>query len=925
MWEQIINCLTKGGSGNSKKCQFLNLSELYKRCPPNQRKQFALFKKKNEEYKERLQKYPDSMPKIDWKYYETSVRPEYVAWVKRFQNQYEQFDTFFENRHTLIDPSKYFCEVQEEMKEVTKQVEQYKKESNERIKCLEDELKFLGELKPYQEMTMEEFCYAKPSLAPDFINKPTFWPHTPEEQKPGPQQEVHEEAEEELQATKVKPTDEEPPKTAPPAAGTPKTSTDEKPSKAPTSSTDQKHEAKKDPQPQIDTKNDSKADSGTKVDQVSCEGETKTKDQQPENPIDVEKLKESASELAVKGSKLAVDLAKKASILLKSLVEKFNAKRKEIEVAANKAREENKGKSEQQAVEQVSSTDVSKATVDPKEVDSIYYREGSKNICHQTIIKGDDEANAEVKPKHANLNEEVEGEGEEVVEETEKRFKKKSAALKTNDSEAMEEKTKSESIEPQKTREKSKTSKSSETKNICQQVCEIMTKEKPPGKGSEAIQCLEKILTDYKQSDEGPCDSEKEEEPSENEDSKKSKCLTKTKQDQKSKEKPKVDEQQCFQKFLEENSKKCDESQTNLKKSWEESKDSVDVVARPKDASKTKPTDDAKTNEKALFGSDFQTEALESKTFMGFKSNEPHASKKDEKHLASLEDSAEKMSNKETTGDLVKPIYAGTNQTHDLENDLAESQKKDKLHLIEEFEQKQAEEAKLKQVENETKRKTEETMKKPTNLDNLSLAPNEKSQSKTEIEAEKVAEPKTTFYPKLVISAKPKEKINTLESPTEKPPTPPAKDTPSTPEAFIPRTSTTPVPPSTPPKVIKTPEVLESAQEMAKKVFKMATDAAAILSDATTAVESAKKAKTNRIESLEAAYLAAQKQANRALTEAYKAMGAAKKLTKRQQNRDPDALVMAEKHAVLAKLLARRAIALKKEIETILEELKKNQ
>ncbi|XP_068147473.1 neurofilament heavy polypeptide isoform X2 [Drosophila tropicalis] len=907
MWEQIINCLTKGGSGNSKKCQFLNLSELYKRCPPNQRKHFALFKKKNEEYKERLQKYPDSMPKINWKYYEANVRPEYVAWVKRFQDQYEQFDTFFENRHTLIDPSKYFCEVEEEMKEVTKQVELYKKESNERIKVLEEELKFLGDLKPYQEMTMEEFCYAKPNLAPDFINKPTFWPHTPEEQKPGPQEEVHVEAGEEFQAAMVKPTDDggpkggEPPKTAPPAAGTPK--------KSSTSPTDQKSEAKKDLQPETDGKNRAIADSETKVDQVSCQGEskaitaTKTKDQQSENPIDVEKLKETASELAVKGSKLAVDLAKKASILLKSLVEKFNAKRKEVEIAANKAREENKAKSEKQAVKEVSSIDASKATVDPKEVDSINFREGSKNICHQTIIKGDDQANADVKPKHANLNEEVEA--EEVVEETEERYKQKSSPLKTNDSKAIIEKMKSESIKPEKTLEKDKKSESSKTKDICQQACEIMTKEKPP--------------------DEGPCDSEKEEEPSENEDSKKKKCLTKTKQDQKSKETPKVDEQ----KFLEENAKKCVESQTNLKKSWEENKDPVDVVGRPKTTSKPKPTDDSKTNEKAFLSSDFQTEGLENKVFMGFKPNasdKPNESMKDEKKLASLGESAKKTSIKEATEDPAKLVYPDTRKTHDLGKDIAEPQKaKNKLHLSEEFEQKQTEDAKLKEAENETNRKTEETEKKPTNAENLSPTPNEKSQSKPKVEAEKVTDPTTTFYPKLVINAKPKAKSNSLESPTEKPPAPPAKDSPSTPEAFIPRTSTAPAAPSTPPKVIKPPEVLESAQEMAKKVFKMATDAAALLSDASNAVECAKKAKTNRIESLEAAYLAAQKQANRALSEAYKAMGAAKKLTKRQQNRDPDALVMAEKHAVLAKLLARRAIALKKEIETILEELKKKQ
>lgn len=35
---------------------------------------------------------------------------------------------------------------------------------------------------PFNEMTMEDFADAFPDFAPDFIKKPTFWPHTPEEQ-----------------------------------------------------------------------------------------------------------------------------------------------------------------------------------------------------------------------------------------------------------------------------------------------------------------------------------------------------------------------------------------------------------------------------------------------------------------------------------------------------------------------------------------------------------------------------------------------------------------------------------------------------------------------------------------------------------------------------------------------------------------------
>lgn len=50
MWEQFIKCFNKGGK--AKGCNAVELVDLYKRVPPNQRKQFKAFAKKNEEYKE---------------------------------------------------------------------------------------------------------------------------------------------------------------------------------------------------------------------------------------------------------------------------------------------------------------------------------------------------------------------------------------------------------------------------------------------------------------------------------------------------------------------------------------------------------------------------------------------------------------------------------------------------------------------------------------------------------------------------------------------------------------------------------------------------------------------------------------------------------------------------------------------------------
>lgn len=54
--------------------------------------------------------------------------------------------------------------------------------SNGRIEKLEQEIKYLEGLLPYDQMTMEDYRDSYPDEALDPINRPTFWPHTAEEQ-----------------------------------------------------------------------------------------------------------------------------------------------------------------------------------------------------------------------------------------------------------------------------------------------------------------------------------------------------------------------------------------------------------------------------------------------------------------------------------------------------------------------------------------------------------------------------------------------------------------------------------------------------------------------------------------------------------------------------------------------------------------------
>ncbi|EDW31850.1 GL11340 [Drosophila persimilis] len=225
-WKKITSCITKGaggqqnggGSGPTRapKQQLMNMADMLQRVPPNQLPQFQMFKRRNEEYRRRVNKYPDSMPKIDWEYYRKNVRPEFVSWVSQFEQKYDKLDTLFVNRHVMISSRRYFEEVNKEAEEMQREICEYKEESDKRIGELNKQLDVLKAMMPYEDMTMEEFCQQRPHLAPDFINKPTFWPHTPEEQTPGPSDPtaVHPEEPEEPPKAPPKPPAAAPPPTA---------------------------------------------------------------------------------------------------------------------------------------------------------------------------------------------------------------------------------------------------------------------------------------------------------------------------------------------------------------------------------------------------------------------------------------------------------------------------------------------------------------------------------------------------------------------------------------------------------------------------------------------------------------------------------------------------------------------------------------
>ncbi|XP_013104922.2 ATP synthase subunit d, mitochondrial isoform X1 [Stomoxys calcitrans] len=172
----------------AKKLSTVSLADLVKRVPKNQMKQFEKFRDKTLEYHRRVNQLPAKLPFIDWDYYRSNVRQEYVNMVSQFQCDYEELDCTFNMRHELNDFSKYYEELEKLTEKVKEEVRQYIEESNSRIQCYEAELKRLRSLVPYEEMTMEQFVTEREDLA-EFIprqGKALFWPHDPSEQRVGP-------------------------------------------------------------------------------------------------------------------------------------------------------------------------------------------------------------------------------------------------------------------------------------------------------------------------------------------------------------------------------------------------------------------------------------------------------------------------------------------------------------------------------------------------------------------------------------------------------------------------------------------------------------------------------------------------------------------------------------------------------------------
>nr|XP_053630926.1 ATP synthase subunit d, mitochondrial-like [Cherax quadricarinatus] len=115
---------------------------------------------------------PEAVPKIQFAAYKARI--DAPGMVDDFQKQYEALQI----PYPADTVSGKIAEIE---KQAAAETEVFIKESEARIVKLKEELVRWEKMIPYEQMTMEEFAEQFPDDAIN-LEKPTLWPHTPEDQ-----------------------------------------------------------------------------------------------------------------------------------------------------------------------------------------------------------------------------------------------------------------------------------------------------------------------------------------------------------------------------------------------------------------------------------------------------------------------------------------------------------------------------------------------------------------------------------------------------------------------------------------------------------------------------------------------------------------------------------------------------------------------
>ncbi|XP_059053119.1 ATP synthase subunit d, mitochondrial-like [Achroia grisella] len=151
----------------------INWTELEKRVSPDQKGKFLAFKAKSVSYLRRVEENPSEPPKINWAEYQKLVPVKGL--VDKLKSQYDAFKV-------PVPEDTLSNSVDEQWKSLEPEIKDFCAELQKQIEGANKELARIKALPKFEDMTMEMYAEIFPDQALDPINRPTFWPHDPEDQ-----------------------------------------------------------------------------------------------------------------------------------------------------------------------------------------------------------------------------------------------------------------------------------------------------------------------------------------------------------------------------------------------------------------------------------------------------------------------------------------------------------------------------------------------------------------------------------------------------------------------------------------------------------------------------------------------------------------------------------------------------------------------
>jgi len=151
----------------------INWAALAERVPENQRPNFISLKARSDAYLRRVLSNPEAAPKINFAEYKSKI--PIAGLVDSLQKQFEALKVPY-------PADKLSTEIAAQEKEAEQTIAQFIAASKGKIQDHQKKLASWDDVLPFEEMTLEDAKTMFPELVVDPLNKPTFWPHQPEDQ-----------------------------------------------------------------------------------------------------------------------------------------------------------------------------------------------------------------------------------------------------------------------------------------------------------------------------------------------------------------------------------------------------------------------------------------------------------------------------------------------------------------------------------------------------------------------------------------------------------------------------------------------------------------------------------------------------------------------------------------------------------------------